>query len=318
MEAFAAIPGPCLGEDYQWRYDYQQSRPGKLVFLDGKRGLYYAIQRILAEALLALRLIETLHELSSCEEFFRLHSHSASVVATRLRQFRQSDGSHGIFVRLPWRRRRGRGPRAAYSVLLGHHRFAKCRWLGAGCVRVAVRVVLRGEPCCKIEHARRVVRNADGCHGRHHHRAGRDDRGVGDWLYPADSFPGHPPARRRAMGYGLALAPQPNHAGGERQRLCLARAMLRRPHLLVLDEATSAIDIGGEHALFERLLLATPRPTIVMIAHRLESLRHCQRILLFEGGTMVSDGAGGVLVARERQKLRGLVLGTPRSQLPVV
>jgi ATP-binding cassette, subfamily C, bacterial len=79
-------------------------------------------------------------------------------------------------------------------------------------------------------------------------------------------------------------------SGGERQRLCLARAMLRRPHLLVLDKATSAIDIESEHALFARLLLATPRPTIVMIAHRLESLRHCQRILLFEGGTMVSDG----------------------------
>jgi ATP-binding cassette, subfamily C, bacterial len=107
-------------------------------------------------------------------------------------------------------------------------------------------------------------------------------------------------------------------SGGERQRLCLARAMLRRPHLLVLDEATSAIDIQGEHALFEQLLLVTPRPTIVMIAHRLESLRHCQRILLFEGGMMVSDGGGDVSVAREGQKLRGLALGISRSQLPVV
>jgi len=80
-------------------------------------------------------------------------------------------------------------------------------------------------------------------------------------------------------------------SGGERQRLCLARAMLRRPHLLVLDEATSAIDIEGEDALLKRLLEATPRPTIVMIAHRLESLRHCQRALLFEGGRLVSDGS---------------------------
>ena len=77
-------------------------------------------------------------------------------------------------------------------------------------------------------------------------------------------------------------------SGGERQRLCLARAMLRRPHLLVLDEATSAIDIEGEHALLKRLLRTTPRPTIVMIAHRLESLRHCQRVFLFEQGTIVS------------------------------
>jgi ATP-binding cassette, subfamily C, bacterial len=76
--------------------------------------------------------------------------------------------------------------------------------------------------------------------------------------------------------------------------------MLRRPHLLVLDEATSAIDIEGEHALFERLLLATPRPTIVVIAHRLESLRHCQRILLFEGSMMVSDGGDNKFRAHER------------------
>jgi ABC-type uncharacterized transport system fused permease/ATPase subunit len=61
-----------------------------------------------------------------------------------------------------------------------------------------------------------------------------------------------------------------------------ARAMLRRrPHLLVLDEATSAIDVEGEQAILERLLQASPRPTIVMIAHRLESLRNCQRILRF-------------------------------------
>ena len=78
-------------------------------------------------------------------------------------------------------------------------------------------------------------------------------------------------------------------SGGERQRLCLARAMLRRPHLLVLDEATSAIDIEGENVLIERLLRASPRPTIIMIAHRLESLRHCEHVLIFEGGRLVSD-----------------------------
>jgi ATP-binding cassette subfamily C protein len=81
-------------------------------------------------------------------------------------------------------------------------------------------------------------------------------------------------------------------SGGERQRLCLARAMLRRPHLLVLDEATSAVDTEGEHALLGRLLQSTPRPTVVMIAHRLESLRHCQRILQFEQGRIVFDSCG--------------------------
>jgi ATP-binding cassette subfamily C protein len=48
-------------------------------------------------------------------------------------------------------------------------------------------------------------------------------------------------------------------------------------------------DVEGEHAIFERLLRVTPRPTIVMIAHRLESLRHCQRVLLFEEGRLNSS-----------------------------
>lgn len=80
-------------------------------------------------------------------------------------------------------------------------------------------------------------------------------------------------------------------SGGERQRIALARALLRPARLLVLDEATSAIDIAGEQAILDRLLAEPLRPTIVMIAHRAESLARCRRILRFEHGRLVEDGA---------------------------
>jgi ATP-binding cassette, subfamily C, bacterial len=77
-------------------------------------------------------------------------------------------------------------------------------------------------------------------------------------------------------------------SGGERQRLCLARAVLRRPWLFVLDEATSAIDVATEREILSRILGIHPRPTIVMIAHRDESLRSCDRIFRFQSDGLVS------------------------------
>ncbi len=78
-------------------------------------------------------------------------------------------------------------------------------------------------------------------------------------------------------------------SGGERQRLCLARAVLRRPWLFVLDEATSAIDVPAERKILERMLDLNPRPTIVMIAHRDQSLAYCDCLLRFKNGRFVAD-----------------------------
>ncbi|HLL59502.1 MAG TPA: ABC transporter ATP-binding protein, partial [Allosphingosinicella sp.] len=77
-------------------------------------------------------------------------------------------------------------------------------------------------------------------------------------------------------------------SGGERQRIALARALLRRPRLLVLDEATNAIDIRGERAILERLSSAPDRPTIVMIAHRQSSLDLCETLVQLQNGRIVS------------------------------
>jgi ATP-binding cassette, subfamily C, bacterial len=78
-------------------------------------------------------------------------------------------------------------------------------------------------------------------------------------------------------------------SGGERQRIALARALLRRPCLLLLDEATNAIDAAGEQETVGRLAARPDRPTIVMIAHRRESLDLCERLLELRAGRIVAD-----------------------------
>jgi ATP-binding cassette subfamily C protein len=75
-------------------------------------------------------------------------------------------------------------------------------------------------------------------------------------------------------------------SGGERQRLALARALLRRPRLLVLDEATNALDVDSESGILEALRTLTPRPTLVLIAHRSDGFAACDRILRLEKGRL--------------------------------
>jgi ABC-type multidrug transport system fused ATPase/permease subunit len=77
-------------------------------------------------------------------------------------------------------------------------------------------------------------------------------------------------------------------SGGERQRIALARAILRRPSLLVLDEATNAIDVRGEAEILDRLSRLSPRPTVLIIAHRASSLDFCDRVLELRNGRVIS------------------------------
>ena len=75
-------------------------------------------------------------------------------------------------------------------------------------------------------------------------------------------------------------------SGGERQRLVIARALLRCPTMLVLDEATAALDEESEGRLFERLRAIDPRPAALVVAHRRSSLDHCDSVVSIQHGVL--------------------------------
>jgi ATP-binding cassette subfamily C protein len=95
--------------------------------------------------------------------------------------------------------------------------------------------------------------------------------------------------RIRAFPAGLdeSVGDRGSHlSGGERQRLALARALLRRPSLLILDEATAALDPESEGKLLERLKAIEPRPAALIVAHRGSTLAHCDSVVEIQHGVV--------------------------------
>jgi len=88
-------------------------------------------------------------------------------------------------------------------------------------------------------------------------------------------------------------------SGGQRQRIAIARALLVDPPVLVLDDATSAIDVGVEQRIHGSLKERMRGRTTLIVAHRLSTISLADRVVLMEGGRVIADGTHSSLLARE-------------------
>jgi subfamily B ATP-binding cassette protein MsbA len=87
-------------------------------------------------------------------------------------------------------------------------------------------------------------------------------------------------------------------SGGQRQRLAIARAVYKDAPILILDEATSALDAESERAVQDALEKLMKGRTTLVIAHRLATIEHADRVLVLEGGRLVEQGSHAQLLTQ--------------------
>lgn len=96
-------------------------------------------------------------------------------------------------------------------------------------------------------------------------------------------------------------------SGGERQRLVLARAILRKTSILVLDEASSALDTENEAKILAALDQLKGKMTIIVIAHRLSTIRNADQVIVVDHGTVVQKGKFNQLASEKKSLLNHLL-----------
>ena len=103
---------------------------------------------------------------------------------------------------------------------------------------------------------------------------------------------------RLADGYGTVVGERGyTLSGGQRQRIAIARALLVNPPILILDDATSAIDVKVEQRIHASLRVLMEGRTTLIIAHRLSTISLADRVVLLDGGRIVADGTHAELLA---------------------
>jgi ABC-type multidrug transport system fused ATPase/permease subunit len=130
-------------------------------------------------------------------------------------------------------------------------------------------------------------------------RYGKLDAGHEEIVRAAEAANAHSFIEQLPDGYKTALGERGAHiSGGERQRICVARAFLRDAPILILDEPTSSIDSGTEGVILDALDDLMVGRTSFMVAHRLSTVRHADQILVMQEGRIVEHGGHDELVAQ--------------------
>jgi ATP-binding cassette subfamily C protein len=104
-----------------------------------------------------------------------------------------------------------------------------------------------------------------------------------------------------------------NLSGGQKQRIAIARALYNNPEIIVLDEATSALDVETEHGITQVINRLKGEKTVIAIAHRLSTLKECDRIVYMDAGSIVDVGSFKELQAKHANFSRMLELSSIRT-----
>jgi ATP-binding cassette subfamily B protein len=128
----------------------------------------------------------------------------------------------------------------------------------------------------------------------------RPDASAADVQWASTMAHAHEFIARLPNGYQTLLDEQgANLSGGQRQRVAIARAILQQPRMVLLDEATSALDNESERRVIQNFDAAFPGRTMLMIAHRLSTVRHADLIVVLDRGTIIEQGTHDELIARQ-------------------